>query len=333
MQTARLGGLCTAVAAVSLLVAGCATVTSTPVTASDESNGLVYRLPQQHIAVTLTVSKDGPTLQVAPAAAFPDFGQPAFVLRTGNNAIAERKFVAEVDERGLLKSVHPTVTNKLSTTLQQIAKLSPMPRMMATENNECTQLGVYTRLLDPRAVAVDPDRSNDPSRAEPLCGRAITVTRQFSLAKLAPATTQRSGEQPGIYYRQQLPYLVRIDQRDFLVFSSSESPTYFLPLPRTVFSTFETTLTLSEGVLTKVDETANSEVLALLTLPADVLGAYFGAIGRMFGWRTSAATSEVEYLKAVASLSSERLRSQACLDAVQAGRPHDELRSICGLAN
>ncbi len=100
----------------------------------------------------------------------------------------------------------------------------------------------------------------------------------------------------GIYYRVALPYLVRIrphvDDDDhravtLVAYSPDLSPTLFLPVKRTVFSKNIVTLGLKDGIVNSFAEDETGELVALAQIPAQVLQAYFAAIGSTFSSLTT----------------------------------------------
>jgi hypothetical protein len=159
------------------------------------------------------------------------------------------------------------------------------------------------------------------------------------------AEASTSGE--GIFYRRHLPYKVTVinkakdenqtkdeSSRDFIAFSPNESPIYFLPFPKSFLADTKADAKLgTDGGLTNFDVTDESEALALLTLPADIIGAYFGAIGKMFDWQKGALAKEKEYLGALNDLSVEKLKSENCQSAIKAAGTEitEAINVACGV--
>ncbi len=202
--------------------------------------------------------------------------------------------------------------------------------------------GTYQRLIPAR-----------PVEGVELCGYVIKVTcpiwliDQYVRSSSNPdrgdnAFYPKDGRS-GIYYRQEFPYHVEItppppvdptevkeDKREFLVFSPSESPVYFLPVRRTLFSNNKADLAFTEGVPTKYDQSTDGELIGLLKLPADVIGAYFGAIGQIFQYRQGAFDSEQKYLDSQSKLMLEMVKFQACKEAINLGKTGADLKAACG---
>lgn len=73
-----------------------------------------------------------------------------------------------------------------------------------------------------------------------------------------------------------------------------DSEFLFLPVPRTLFAAAETGHTLTDGIggPAPYKLTSDGEVLALLGLPATVLGTYFEALGQVFTAFSTRRTNE-----------------------------------------
>lgn len=78
--------------------------------------------------------------------------------------------------------------------------------------------------------------------------------------------------------------------------------------------------TTKSCVTTKYDIDASSDILSLVTLPADVLAAYSKALTAGLTARKGDADAEVNYLKAMALLEAQR-KEEACRQARARGDP------------
>ena len=108
-----------------------------------------------------------------------------------------------------------------------------------------------------------------------------------------------------------------------VVFLPNKSPVQFIPVEKSLFASNASDLTFQDGVLTKYGQGVEGEVLALAKLPADVLKAYFGAVGEMFTFRKDAASKEAEYLYALTALTKSQLAAARCMAAYES---RDEAR-------
>ena len=129
----------------------------------------------------------------------------------------------------------------------------------------------------------------------------------------------------GIYYRQNEPYLVTVKGSNLsastIVFSPSQSSTYFLPVSKTFFANNEAEFELEFGVPTKYKQETGSELLSLLKLPADVIGAYFAAVGQVFDNFKAADTSETAALTESLKLELAKRKYEACIQAIKDEKP------------
>jgi hypothetical protein len=213
----------------------------------------------------------------------------------------------------------------------------------------------YTQILDPKDAVVV---------TKSLCGFTITTTRLGGfLPKDPPAgqandatpnlpssvrRTPSTSEQkptasnfanPGVFYRQALPYRVTVSDpkasesgpsTQFLVFSPSEAPVLFLPAKKSLFAADnKIDLQFTDGVLTSYSQDIDGELLALVKLPADILSAYFEAIGSIFPKKTAVLKTEKDYLDAMNALALAKLQEQKCKDAVDGG-DKDKIKTECG---
>lgn len=108
-----------------------------------------------------------------------------------------------------------------------------------------------------------------------------------------------------------------------IVMPPNASPTEFPPLHRSLFGDATATLALSDGVPTKFEQSADSEVIASSATPAKVLDACFGAIGAASGKRSAAASKEAATIVAIHSLAAAQARQDRCLQAIASGSQAD----------
>ncbi|MCK9398026.1 MAG: hypothetical protein M0Q44_20870 [Methylobacter sp.] len=107
---------------------------------------------------------------------------------------------------------------------------------------------------------------------------------------------------PGLFYKQDLPYSISVYnfdyqsnklnsiseryQSQFIAFSPNESPVYFAPITQTLFTDNTSDITLVNGVVNTLQENTDSELQALTQIPANVLGGYTSAVGKVFSSMT-----------------------------------------------
>jgi hypothetical protein len=79
-------------------------------------------------------------------------------------------------------------------------------------------------------------------------------------------------------------------------------------------------LAFDAGVPTSYTQTTGSELAGLLTLPADVIGAYAGAVGNLFSAFKSSADNEMAYRRDILQLELQKQKQAECLDAIRNNR-------------
>lgn len=101
-----------------------------------------------------------------------------------------------------------------------------------------------------------------------------------------------------------------------LVFSPNNAPVRYLPAPRTFFSDGKFNATLVDGILTKIEQTNNSEILSAIELPASILDAYAEALGSVLDGTKSNAEKQVATQEALLKAQLATLRFEACMAAL-----------------
>jgi len=155
------------------------------------------------------------------------------------------------------------------------------------------------------------------------CGMNIKISQQEKLVNISSHFKESEEEHSGIFYRQNIPYLVTAVGNEFnvasVVFSPSESETHFLPVSKTFFSNNKADFAFVNGIPTKYDQETEGEAIALFKLPADVLGAYFTAIGSVFDSFKANDEKEASALTESLKLELAKKKYDACVSAIKAG--------------
>ena len=324
-----------AIAAVALTSVGCASIGTTRDEATGDysregvsqghtRDGLVYFMPRRGFKLTVTVDKtNGASAVITNGDAFPDLSK-RFVLSYGENFLGTNKAVVEVTSAGLLTSTDAettsglsTVATNLGTLLGDVAGANAGVTKPPPPPDEACQIGqTYT-------MFIEADEQIDTT-AMPLCKR-FTVTGGL----LAPRGWKRMDDstrvntkirQGGIYYKHDLPYVLTVHdskyntRTDYLAYSPNLAEIDFIPSVRTLFADNHTKITLADGQATKLDETSDGEVVGLLDFPAQVIAAYFKAIGGIFASRGTELSGRD-------TLALAQAKNQACEAAVHANDP------------
>ena len=323
------------VAAAAAACASCASYLSTP---SDDQpgEGISYYMPRQPIAVQVVVDAKDKTVQTAsvvPANAIPDLRRH-FVLSYQNNLLGENATSIAVSAQGLLQSSGSTATSGVDTALKGLAAVAgtasamaamtaappppdafpppPPPPPEAPAPPACAVGQTYTLLIWPENVG-------DGEPLPPLCHFTVRIHKTLlgatTSADSPNAARQQEGSS-GIFYKTELPYLVELadqgGQPSFaLAFSPDESGIRYLPVARTFFARNTATITLKDGMLNAFAQDDTGEIVAASQIPADVISAYFAALGAAFTNFSSANASGN-----AAALS--QAKSRACAAAIAA---------------
>ncbi|MES2040099.1 MAG: hypothetical protein V4495_19965 [Pseudomonadota bacterium] len=331
----------TFVAALASICAGCSSFTTHQLRAGESNEGLVYFLPKKDVLITLTVASGKLTgMTFGTTTAYPDHSV-SYVINHSSNGLAKNVTSFEI-KNGLLTSTTGTTTSGVSDALKNLAASS-------------AQLRTSRNLSDQKDLSVCGSDGNHTYRvlsensSHSICGIKITIE------KLAPDTNQNKSEEgskrdkavhnnaagetqvttkqdpSGIYYRQIQGMLVTGTGQGLnsasIVYVPAP-PTYFLPAGHSFFANNTAEITLEDGVPTKFKRDADGEVIALLKLPADVIAAYFTAIGGVFDAFKTRDNKESAALQESLKLESVRQKYAVCLAAIKAS--DDDLISKLG---
>lgn len=327
------------------MAAGCSSVTSLAKPSpgvnggAGAGEGLVYFLPRRDILITVTRDATKYTdLAVDVTPPFADRRSP-FLLQYQRNHIGENKLTVGVSPGGLLTVLTSQTTPKLQTALETAAatfgEISSLAanaqiRQVGEPSDKCDTEGVYTYVYPLPALKGGESGWSGGRMTCHVCGDEV----ELSIRRLwdwdeagakADAADSVSGARSGLFYRQELPYLVSARstvkgnslRRAKIVGSPSASPTRFLPIERTLFATNLAEITFTDGVPSKYQQDTDGEATALLVLPAAILKAYFAAIGAVFAGRSGNDEAQTSALKSEYELKLTKLKLRTCLAAVQ----------------
>ncbi|GAA4790632.1 hypothetical protein GCM10023307_14950 [Lysobacter hankyongensis] len=315
--------------------------------AGKPQGGMVYYLPKQQLKLILTVT-DGVsgaaqtrTVTVVPTDAFADRGA-RYVAQYRRNQIGSNTLKVKVNANGLLDGDNEgSSTPQVAEFLGRLAAGVQRRSIDASPGKGCSTAGTYEWVLDatdtqrqilfenrPSPVPLTFDAIGTSNLGDPgSCGLVVTVE---SIGKdIKPQPQWQDGDPDsrghGYFYRQKRPVQVTVaaagnQQRVFVhTLVDANSPTEYLPIPRTLFAATSWKVTFSNGTPTFYDVTAGGDALGLAKLPADVLHAYSQAVIGGLNDRKSMATTETEYLKQLAALAAQQAKYEACREAAESG--------------
>ena len=320
-----------ALIALSSCLSGCTSVSSVVVDQSKPiGDGIAYYMPSRPIKVTVTVDDKGvQTPSVDPADTVPD-PRHRFVLFYERNLVGTNHLALGVTTSGLLTSSNSDVTSGVITIAKNLATAAgdvsallggaaPKAAQPKISVEKCENGRSYTRLYFPERAKTDQIICNFRISIALLGGTPLAPPDKLSTERLSEQQSQS-----GLFYRHDQPYLVTITdiktnvQSQFMALSPDESEIGFVPVTRSLFANNRVNITLSNGIVTSVDQTSDGELVALSELPADILSAYFAAIGNMFNAFSTNSTAQTTAITKAQDLSLAKINAQACAAVIAA---------------
>lgn len=297
-------------------------------------DGLTYFMPKKDFLVTITIKgedqngeKQISKVTLGTTASYPDLSEQ-YVLRYRKNLLGKNTLDVSINEAGLLTSTKSTTVSNVADVFKNLAAIAgtvsvfglkiekpktPKEPEPCVPSVSCETVGDHSfRLKEPGSCTV--------------CGMTINIQRLGEFDGVQHSKT--AGEEyPGIFYRQNIPYIITAVGSGLnaasLVFSPSQSNVHFLPVSRTFFSNNDADFQFVEGIPTKYKQDTDGELVALSKIPADVVGAYFTAIGTVFDSFKSKSQKEEQALTESLKLELAEKKYDACISAINAGK--DEL--------
>lgn len=318
-----------------LAVPGCSSIQSIerPDPVPNSPNGLVYFMPKRDLVVTIRVeNKDVKEVTFGVTDAYPDVSKP-YVLRYGRNPLGKNTLDVGVTPAGLLTSTKSTTVSGVSTALKNLVtsvtqidglKMNVQPAPGAKPCSNGTHKFVY--------------EPTGKGKASP-CGVNLNIDAIDALPTGSGHSNPAKVERSGVYYRLNLPYKVIatfVDSNntnynmETIILSPNESATFFLPASSTFFSNSSAEFGFVDGVPTKFGLDTDGEIVALLKLPADVISAYFAAVGSLFESFSKKYKYEAEAQAGKLSVELAKKKYEMCTAAILKGEM-DLVKSLeCG---
>jgi len=318
-----LPSLCYVISAVT--ITSCASILSTESPTSSAQNGLVYFMPKKDFLITVTkIGGKFESIVIGTTAAYPDLSTQ-YVLKHGANVFGKDVADVGVNQNGLLTSAKSTTESGVKDALEGVAKsaadihgLFSLTRLSKPEDNTvnnssgCSEDRTYTFIYKTISDAVK----------DKPCGLVIEGEQIGNSENIVAHTEAVGASHAGIFYRQNQPFLIRASGPgaiiQTIVFSPSLSKTYFMPISRTFFSNNEAQFSFEDGMPTSYKQDTEGELVALFKLPADIIGAYFGAVGELFTNFKTKDESENAAITASLNLENEKRKYKSCIAAIQA---------------
>lgn len=303
-----------ALAFTTLGLASCSSIKTVESPSSKDTDGLTYFMPKKDFIVTVTIKdKKADKVALGTTASYPDLSKQ-YLLRHGGNAFGKNTLDVGISESGLLTSTKSTTQSNVTDAFKNLA----------TSLGQIKTFGFQESLESSAACTTNGDHTFvfKASGSYKACDISIVIAKQVDDSGIASHSKDGSTEHSGIFYRQNIPYLATASGGGLnvaaIVFSPSESKAHFLPVSRTFFSNNQADFGFVDGVPTKYKQETEGEAVALLKLPADILGAYFGAIGSVFDSFKSNDTKEAAALADSLRLELAKKKYDACIAAIKA---------------
>jgi hypothetical protein len=279
-------------------------------------------MPKRDFVVTIKVEdKNVKEVTLGVTEAYPDVSKP-YLLRYGRNPLGKNTLDVGVTPAGLLTSTKSTTVSGVSTALQNLA-------------TSVTQIDGLKMNVQPSRGAVPCSNGihkfvfHSKGKVQtPPCGVDVSIDAIDALPTGSGHSNSAKVEHAGVYYRLNLPYKMKatfVDKNrdaynvETILLSPSESTTFFLPASSTFFSNSSAEFGFVDGIPTKFGLDTDGEVVALFKLPADVIGAYFAAVGALFENFSKKYKYEAEAQAGKLSVELAKKKYEMCTAAILKG--------------
>ncbi|MBT0964231.1 hypothetical protein [Denitromonas iodatirespirans] len=316
--------------ACALAVGACSNVSSNRIVSSSVGqHGLVYYMPKRDFIVTIEVEKPDKSIERIKAItldvtdAYPDL-EHAFVLKHHNSAINTHTSHYRVTTSGLLDGAASSdVKSNFGAAGDALGGLIGTITTKTVSVTDTTPKAPCTA-----GTHIFTGEREEISKLGP-CGLTLTITPLGHEADDAQAMAQKNlavGSAEGIYYRQALPYRMQLSgvfgnqhvDKARIVFNPTGAPIQSLEVASGLFADSQSTWNFDNGSPKESKVVTNGEVVGVLVLPAKVIGAYFKAVGEVFSAFSATDSAEAKALGARTTLEMAKLKSEACIKAIEA---------------
>ncbi|MND76014.1 hypothetical protein D3C80_676490 [compost metagenome] len=295
-----------------LCIFSCSSIKSIEQPTADNIDGLTYYMPKKDFVVTINVEKNAiKKISLGTTPSYPDLSKQ-YVLSHGSNFLGKNTLDVAVTEKGLLTSSKSTTVSHVTDVFKNLATTYGQLKVFSLDG-ESTPVGSCT--TDGEHIF-----TYSSTGTYSPCDIAVTISKAEPSNETRAHAKKAEESYSGIFYRQNEPYVVSATGQGLnvssIVFSPSNSKTLFLPVSRTFFANNEADFAFVDGVPTKYKQDTDGEAIALFKLPADIIGAYFGAIGSVFDSFKSNDGKEAEALNSSLSLELAKKKYSACIEAI-----------------
>jgi hypothetical protein len=312
------------------LLHGCAGIQTTVPNADAKLEGVAYYLPMRYFMLSVVREKGATkSAEWTESPLVPD-SRRAYTLSFNPHLIGKTDITIQVNSVGLLS----TANTKTTDSAVELGTVKPIDATIQARGQivepqvKCADDGNFVYLFDPTETPTIACEGIQISikplpltvAGTPKVGAPTTKTFVDADAVLKSA--------PGVFYRQQRPYLVHVsvvEKRkttidvNKVLLAPNQSPVVLLPYARTLFAANEGKIVLVDGMPQSYVQSTDGEFVALLKVPAAVLTAYFTAIGSVFNAFSTKATKEYELAVKEYKLSLAAYKLERCKEAFEKG--------------
>ena len=301
------------------LMNGCSSIQSSSASSDKEMEGLVYYMPKRDLLATVVVAGGRITgFSATTTSAYPDLAQK-FLMTYPVNLLG--KNTADITiSNGMLSSAKSTTVSGIDDALKNLAtsfgygsglkQLLPNGVPPSAAPDECKVDGVHVFRYPLDSVSVMP------------CGIVLKITVLGAKPNHVTKNVDAGSGRSGVFYRQNRAYSIEANGMGIDAASIAFAPSdeiYFLPIAKTFFANNEATFAFTDGVPTQYKQDADGELIGLLKLPADIIGAYFAAVGMVFDAFKNREDKETSASVSNLKLEMQRRKFDMCLLALKSG--------------
>jgi hypothetical protein len=274
---------------------------------SDLSNQMVYALPKGYIKVVW----DTETIKVETI--YEPDEQHYYLLKYTTNIGFDDDITMAVNEKGLLSSIDVTTTSKIPDIVKKVGEIAVSALEIAVMRGQISEKP-FELIIDPEEIPEYPKKPNEKSRKTYGWEKYITsisLEHPKAISFLYESASQSASEHPPdenrcICYRPALPFKLRLLVGEVyierVVYLPNYSKLITFDITRPAFVQQIQNLTFTDGLLTQVRLKKDSELLAFLGIPADLVKTAAGLPLALMEFKTQNVQGETSLLQAQTAL-------------------------------
>jgi len=297
---------------------------------SDLSNKMVYALPKGYIKV----ASNGTTITVETVYE-PDENHYYLLKYTPNIGFAD-DITMDVNEKGFLSSIKVTTTSKIPDIIKKAAEIAVSALEIPTV--KAARAGTpFEVIIDP--ANIDEYKPGKPGKKYNEYIDSISLEHPKATSFLYETASESASERPPdvnqcICYRPALPFKLRLTVGGTYIERVVSLPNYSklvtFDITRPAFVQKVQNLTFTNGLLTQVNLKQDSELLAALGIPADLVKTVAGLPIELIKFQTQNVQGETGLLQAQMTLIQAQIDLQNKKNQSQTDREFYNLKQDLG---